>query len=39
MKKLTRILATAMLAIGTIGLVKPMCLCFFYSPEKPAALR
>ncbi|HOC06548.1 MAG TPA: cyclic lactone autoinducer peptide [Bacillota bacterium] len=39
MKKLTRILATVMLAVGTIGLIKPMCIAYFYSPKKPAALR
>jgi cyclic lactone autoinducer peptide len=38
-KKLTKILGAAMMAVGTIGLIRPMCLAFFYSPKKPAALR
>ncbi|MDD4658721.1 MAG: cyclic lactone autoinducer peptide [Eubacteriales bacterium] len=39
MKRLAKILGAAMLAVGTIGLNTPMCIAFFYSPKKPAALK
>lgn len=38
-KKAVKALGALMLFVGTLGIVSPMCMCFFYSPKKPAALR
>ncbi|HCX79898.1 MAG TPA: cyclic lactone autoinducer peptide [Firmicutes bacterium] len=39
MNRLAKFIGKAMLGVGTIGLNTSMCIAFFYTPKKPAALK